>query len=167
MMDRRFPPGPVEGTPQGLAVHRHDPRHRRRQGGGPGEKALLERLLVERREDQAKLVVRRRAVGKGQETPQKVQLPLPEKRHPNPALGRTRNRAQRQQQNLVQRVENLRPLARVLKTRKMLQKIKAPAIPLVRHHHLLRCHGHVEPSKTLIFPLQRSFDCPDPPGPDA
>ena len=95
-MHRALRAGPVKRAPERLAVHRHHALYRVAQRRTPGDETVLEVCSIKRREDQAKLLVGRRTMGKGQKTPQKFKLLLAEQTHRNPSLGAAQDRAKRQ-----------------------------------------------------------------------
>jgi hypothetical protein len=61
---------------RGLAVDRDHLRRHAGQRRDPGDKTALKRLGIERGEDIAEMVMRRRAARKGPKTAQETQLPI-------------------------------------------------------------------------------------------
>lgn len=111
--------GPVEGAAQGLAVHRDHARDGAAQGLRPGDETLLEGGSIQRAEDQAELVMARRAVRKRQEAAQKSELLPAEQCDAYPAIGPAQHRAEGQKQHFVEWIEHLERLARIGQLGKM------------------------------------------------
>jgi len=93
-----------------LAVDRDHSRRNAGQGRHPGDETLLEFLGVERGEDVAELIVRRRAIRKPPEPAQKVELPRPEAGDVHEALSSRQDRQQAQQHHLIEGVDHLATL---------------------------------------------------------
>jgi superfamily II RNA helicase len=160
--------GPIEGTARRLAVDRDHALNRAREALCPGDKAALEAVRIERAEDEAELIVARRAVGEGQEAAQERELLLAEQGDAHPAIGSAQHGAQCQQQHLAERIEHLDRLARITERREMHQKIEFPTQPLghlINHvtppasNHDRRPPNHSSPGAAI----QISFDCPGSP----
>src|SRR5258707_7514262 len=79
-VDRGFSASLVGGAAQGLAVDGDHIRRHADQLGDPGDEATLEFRSVERRENVAEVVVRRRSITKRQEPAKKLDLLLAEPR---------------------------------------------------------------------------------------
>ena len=122
--------GPVEGAARRLAVDGDHALDAAREALRPGDEAALEALRIESAEDEAELIMARRAVGERQEAAQERQLLLAEQRDAHPAVGPAQHGAQRQEQHLIEPIEHLDRLARIRERRKVSQKIELPAQPL-------------------------------------
>ena len=120
-VDRRLGPALLIGAPQRLAVDGDDVGAELGERADPGDEAALELLGIERREQVAQLVVRRRAVLERPEAAQKLKLLLAELGDLHPALGGGQHGHQAQQQHLVERIPHLAGLARVFEGLEMLQ----------------------------------------------
>src|SRR4051812_12956814 len=83
------------------------------QCGDPGDEATLERLGVNRGEDVAQVIVRRRPIAKRPEAAQQRELLRPEPGDIDKGLGPGQHCEQRQQKHLVERIHHLAALARV------------------------------------------------------
>ena len=165
-MHGAFAAGPVERAAHSLSVDRDDARDGVREALRPGDEAVLEAGRVERAEDEAKLVMARRAVRKRQETTQERDF-LPAKQGgAHPAVSPAQHRAQRQKQHFFERVKNLDRLARVGKRRKMFKKIKLSVEPfgrLFKHRSVStpRIHDRaLANDNSAQTATQDSFDCP-------
>ena len=106
----------------GLAIDGDHPVRRSGQRRDPGDEAALELLGVERGQDVAEMIVRRRAVLERPEAAQKLELLAAEQGDIDEGLGPGQHREQAQQQDLVERVGHLALLARVLQVLEMTQK---------------------------------------------
>ena len=93
-------------------------RHCPTRVGGRYE-AALERIHVQTGKQDPQLVVAWRSVLEGQKPAQELQLLFAIERNRRPAVGAGYHRAQNQDQNLVQRIGDLRRLARVFNSFKM------------------------------------------------
>src|SRR3954451_20491370 len=102
-----------------LAVDRDHSCRNAGQGRHPGDETLLEFLGVERGEDVAELIVRRRAIRKPPEPAQKVELPRPDAGDVHEALS---SRQQAQHHHLIEGVDHLATLPRVRQRPEMIQK---------------------------------------------
>ncbi len=138
-VDRRLRAGLLVGAPERLAVDRDDILGEAHQGGRPGDEAALELLRVQHREDVAELVVRGRSGREGAETTQKIQLVIAVSGDLDPALAAGQHTQEREQQHLVQRIEHLGALARVLQIFETLQKFNDL---IERRQGLLRSARH-------------------------
>src|SRR6202040_1688838 len=83
------------------------------ESGHPGNEAALEVLGVEGGEDIAKVIMRRRSIGKPPEATQQRELLGAEAGDVDEGLRPGQHREQTQQQHLLERVRNLATLARV------------------------------------------------------
>ena len=93
-----------------LAVGRDHPGRSAGQRRHPGDEAPLEFLGVERGEDVAELIMRRRAIRERPEPAQKRALLRPEAGDFHEALGPSQDRQQAQQQHLIKPVDHLATL---------------------------------------------------------
>ena len=73
----------------------------------PGDEAALERLGVERGENVAEMIMRRRAVRERPEPAQQLELLLAEPRDVGERLRAGQNRQQAQEQDLIERIDHL------------------------------------------------------------
>src|SRR5436190_419714 len=94
----------------------------RRPSGDPGNEATLERLGVNRGEDVAQVIVRRRPIAKRPEAAQQRELLRPEPGDIDEGLRPGQHREQRQHKHLVERIHHLAALARVRQIVKIAQK---------------------------------------------
>jgi hypothetical protein len=99
-------------NPSGAPVSRRD----------PGDEALLELLGIERGQDVAQVVVRRRAVGERAEAAQQRQLLDAEQRDVGDGFRASQDREQAEQQDFVERVAHLALLAGVLEVLEVAEK---------------------------------------------
>ena len=106
---RRLSPG----SAQGLAVNGDDFHRRLRQRRHPIDKATLERVGIERGENIAQRVMRRRAVGERRKPTQQRQLLFAEPLDIGEAFRPGQHAKERHQQYLVQRIDDLARLPRV------------------------------------------------------
>jgi hypothetical protein len=90
--------------------------------GDPIDKAALERLSVQRGEDIAQRVMRRRPIHKGQKPTQQIQLLLPKPRDACEAIRAGKHRKQRKKQHLVKRIDNLPSLPGIRQSTEITQK---------------------------------------------
>src|SRR6185295_8747945 len=98
---------------RGLAVNGDHLGRRSDQRGDPGNEATLERLGVNRGEDGAQVIVRRRPIAKRPEAAQQRELLRPEPGDIDEGLRPGQHREQRQHKHLVERIHHLAALARV------------------------------------------------------
>jgi hypothetical protein len=115
-------------------------------------------LGVEGGEDIAEVVVRRRAVAKRTEPPQKRQLLAPEAGNIDEGLRPGQHREQTQQQHLLERVRNLATLARVRHVLEIPQKNYRFAKCLtVRRHAVHRRPPRIDPEDRHSKAVQRCW----------
>src|SRR3954453_5785997 len=98
---------------RGLAIDGDHLGRRSDQRGDPSDEAPLERLGVNRGEDVAQVIMRRRPIAKRPEAAQKRELLRPEPGDIDKGLGPGQHCEQRQHQHLVERIYHLASLARV------------------------------------------------------
>src|SRR4051812_36773590 len=126
----------------------------------PGDETVLEFLGVERGEDIAELIMRRRAIRKRSEPAQKVELPRPEAGDFHEAFRSRQNRQQTQQQHLIKRVDHLAPLpGRDRKwSRKTTVSPRAPAASIMPPRYQIGGGRWIQ----NLTPLSRTLspDCP-------
>src|SRR5580693_1826731 len=111
------------------------------QLGDPGDEATLEFRVVERRENVAEVVVRRRSIAERQKPAQKRDLLLAEPCNIDEGFRPGEHCEQAQQQHLFERVDHLAALPRVGKIPKTPQKsnrLAARRRPCNRLHRALR-----------------------------
>jgi hypothetical protein len=139
-VDGRPGPALLIGAPERLAVDGNDVRAEPGERRHPGDEAVLKLLRVEDGEDVAELVVRGRAVAARPEAAQEVQFLLTETGDLDPALTPGEHAEKTQQQHLIERIEHLCALPRVLESAEMLQEINNLIERLVRRpmpaHHV-------------------------------
>jgi hypothetical protein len=133
----------------------------------PGDEAALELFGIERGEQVAQLVVRRRAVLEGAKAAQRLKLLLAELGDLHPALGGGQHGHQAKQQHLVERIPYLAGLARVFEALEMLQPlnnlIERPLrLRLGLHHRavLRESRGHRQIQLSQHLSREDSPDCP-------
>jgi len=127
-VDCGFSASLVGGAARRLAVDGdHICRHAN-QLGDPGDEATLEFRSVERRENIAEMVVRRRSVPERQEPAKKLDLLLAESRDIDEGLRSGKHSEQAQQQHIFERIDHLAALPWIWKIRKTLQKNKRFAL---------------------------------------
>ena len=112
----------MAGPARGLAIDGDHPLRHPGQRGDPGDEAALELLGVERGQDIAEVIVRRRAILERAEAAQKLELLVAEEGDIDEGLRPGQHREQTQQQHLVERVRHLALLARVRQILEMTQK---------------------------------------------
>jgi hypothetical protein len=105
----------VGGAAQRLAVDGDHIRRHPDQLGDPGDEATLEFRVVERRENVAEVVVRRRSIAERQKPAQKRDLLLAEPCNIDEGFCPGEHCEQAQQQHLFERVDHLAALPRVRK----------------------------------------------------
>jgi hypothetical protein len=108
-VDRRFSASLVAGATQRLAVDGDHIRRHADQLGGPGDEATLELRSIERRENVAEVVVRRRSIAKWQEPAKKLDLLLAEPRDIDERFRSGKHTEQAQQQHLFERITRWPP----------------------------------------------------------
>src|SRR5580700_10111083 len=131
----------VGGAAQRLAVDGDHIRRHPNQLGDPGDEATLEFPGVERRENVAEVVVRRRSIAERQKPAQKRDLLLAEPCDIDEGFRPGEHCEQAQQQHLFERVDHLAALPRVRKIPKTPQKsnrLAARRRPCNRLHRALR-----------------------------
>src|SRR5688500_7287369 len=87
-----------------------------------------------------------RSVRKKPEAAQKIQLVFAKLRDGGEGFGPSQNRKQREQQDLIQRVDHLDELSRVLQIRKMIQKnnaLKDHTVDYLRCRHNLKSPNRI------------------------
>ena len=100
-IDRRLGAAFLVGAPECFTVDGDEIRSEFRQRCDPGNEATLEGLRVEGCEQIAELIMRRRAVLKGAEPAQKIELLLAERGDLDPAVCPRQHRQQALQQHLI------------------------------------------------------------------
>ena len=114
---------------------------------------MLKLLRIERGEDIAELIMRRRAIGKRPEPAQKRELLRPEAGDFHEALGPRQDRQQAQQQHLIKRVDHLATLPRVRQRPKMIQKNNRFAQSTRRVHHATPLPNRWRPMDSELYPI--------------
>ena len=114
---------------------------------------MLEFLGVERGEDIAELIMRRRAIRKRSEPAQKVELPRPEAGDFHEAFRSRQDRQQAQQQHLIKRVDHLATLPRVRQRPEMIQKNNRFAQSTRRVHHATPLPNRWRPMDSEPYPV--------------
>jgi hypothetical protein len=122
VLDGRLATRLLAGAARGLSVDGDHLGRRSDQRGDPGDEAPLERIGVNRGEDVAQVIVRRRPIAKRPEAAQKRELLHPEPGDIDKGLGPGQHCEQRQQKHLVERIHHLAALARVRQIVKIAQK---------------------------------------------
>lgn len=125
----------VEGAACGPAVDREHASDGVDEALCRRDEAVLKSRCIKRNEDEAKLIVARRAVGKRQKATQKRELLPAEQGGAHPAIGAAQYRAQRQKQDFVERIKHLDGPVQVGELRKMRKRIKLlkqPRQPLLQ-----------------------------------
>src|SRR5579863_7582488 len=124
-MDRRLRFRLAPRPANSLAVDGDDVHRRFRQPRNPIDEAALKSLGVERGENVAQSVVRRRAVGEGQKSAQQVQFLLSEPRDRREAVRPGKHAKQRQKQNLIQGIDDFPRLPSVRQIAEMTKKTRS------------------------------------------
>ena len=101
----------LAGSARGLAIDGDHPRRHPGQRGDPGDEAALELLGVQRGEDIAEVIVRRRAIPERPEAAQKLKLLDAEAGDIGEGLRPGQHGEQTQQQDLIERIGHLAGLA--------------------------------------------------------
>ena len=130
----------ASGPAHSLAIDGDNTCGNARHCGDPGDEAALELLGIQRREDIAEVIMRRRAILERAEPTEQRELLGAEKRDLSEAFRASQHRQQTQQQNLVERIGHLAKLARVPQTLEIAQKYNR-----LGKCRIVRCravHGH-------------------------
>jgi hypothetical protein len=114
---------------------------------------VLELLRVERGEDVAELIMRRRAIRERPEPAQKREFPRPEAGDIDEALGPRQNRQQADQQHLIERVDHLAPLPRVRQRPEMIKKNNRFIQSTRRVHHATPLPNQRRPMDSELYPI--------------
>lgn len=164
-VDRRLVAGLAAGAPGGLAIDGDHLRRHAAGGCGPGHKALLEALGIERGEDLAQAVMGGRPMAIGPEPAQQIKLRLAKPGDVGECLSPRQHRQERQQQHFVERIDHLDQLPRIRQLRKMLQKYNGLICRFVARHHHASFRNPIRGSQIQhLWDLSRvnSPDCPVP-----
>lgn len=109
----RFRPLLLVGAPRSLAVNGDHFPPRSGQRRNPGDETTLKLPGVERGENIAQVIMRRRSIAKGQKPAQKSELCFPEQRDVGDRFRPAQNREQTQQQHFAEWITNLASLTRM------------------------------------------------------